>query len=190
MVQHIDGRHLWINAELLGKIAQHFADLVFLREDVDAVEIDGAGVGILERGDGAHQRAFAGAVWAEEAEHIVADGEREVLERPNAVRIGLRQASDRKCHARLAPGTRSDSHKRYAHFITRFYGPEEFVLSVPAGGRDPGKDPWPGARMLLRLEQVAALAGWPLLAGGFRLGRKGTAQATFLKIGEVTQIRE
>ncbi len=46
-------------------------------------------VGVLEGGDGAHERALPGAVGAEETEHVVADVEGEVLERLYAVGVGL-----------------------------------------------------------------------------------------------------
>ena len=55
VVEHVERGHLGVDAELLGQIAEDFADGVLVLEDVDAVERDGAGVGILEGGDGAHE---------------------------------------------------------------------------------------------------------------------------------------
>jgi hypothetical protein len=89
VVEHVERGHLGIDTELLGEIAEDFADRVLVLEDVDAVERDGAGVGVLQGGDGAHEGGLAGAVGAEEAEHLVADGEGEVLECFDAVGIGL-----------------------------------------------------------------------------------------------------
>ncbi len=93
-----------VDAELLREITEDFADLVFVGEDVEAVELDGAGVGVLEGGDGAHEGALAGAVGAEEAEHVVADVQREILERLYAVGVGLGKTSDRKCQSRDSSG--------------------------------------------------------------------------------------
>ena len=101
VVEHVERGHLGIDAELLRQIAEDAADLVFLAEDVDAVEVDGAGVGVLQGGDGAHQRALAGAVGTEKTEHVVADGEGKVLERLDAVRIGLGKTCNRECHCYL-----------------------------------------------------------------------------------------
>jgi hypothetical protein len=89
VVEHVEGRHLGVDTELLGKIAEDFADGVLVLEDVDSVERDGAGVGVLESGDRAHQRGFAGAVGAEEAKHFITDGEGEVLKCLDAVGVGL-----------------------------------------------------------------------------------------------------
>ncbi len=52
MVEHVERRHLGVDAELLREIAEDFADLVFLREDVETVEVDGAG----SRGPGGWRR--------------------------------------------------------------------------------------------------------------------------------------
>ena len=101
MVEHVERGDLGIDAELLRQVAEDAADLVLLAQHVDAVEVDGAGVGILKRGDGAHQRALAGAVGADQAEHAVADGEGEVLKRLYAVRISLGKTSDRECQCYL-----------------------------------------------------------------------------------------
>ena len=54
-----------IHAELLRQIAEDLADLVLLGQHVEAVELDRAGVGILQGGDRAHQRALARAVRAQ-----------------------------------------------------------------------------------------------------------------------------
>ena len=87
-----------VNTELLRQVTEDAADLVFLTQDVDAVERDGAGVGILQRGDGAHEGTFAGAVWAHQAEHAVSDGESQVLERLYTIRVSLGKPGDRECH--------------------------------------------------------------------------------------------
>src|SRR5262249_2948723 len=61
VIQHVDGGELGVDAELLGKVAEELADFILLCENVDAVKNDIAGVGVLERGDGAHEGTFAGA---------------------------------------------------------------------------------------------------------------------------------
>ena len=96
-MQHVDGGDLWIDAELLRQIAEDPANFVFLLENIEAVEIDSAGIGILQSSDGSHQCAFARAVRTEQTEHIIADCEGEILKRFNAVRIGFRQISYGKC---------------------------------------------------------------------------------------------
>jgi hypothetical protein len=55
MLQHVEGGHLGINPELLGEITQYAADGGFVLEDVDAVEMDRAGVWILQGRNGAHE---------------------------------------------------------------------------------------------------------------------------------------
>ncbi len=75
MVKQVKGGDFWIDTELLGKIAEEAAHCIFLPEHVDAIEGDRAGVGVLQRGDDAHQGTLAGAVRAEQPEHVVADGE-------------------------------------------------------------------------------------------------------------------
>jgi hypothetical protein len=86
-----------IDAELLRQVTEHAPDVVLLAKHVDVAERDGAGVGFLQRGDGAHQRRLAGAVRAEETEHAGRNRERDVLESFDAVRIGLREAGDVQC---------------------------------------------------------------------------------------------
>ena len=98
VVEHVDGGHLRVDAELLRQIAEHLAHFVLLLEDVDAVERDGAGIGVLQGGDGAHEGALAGAVRAEQSEHVIADGEGDVLEGANAVGISLGEIGDGECH--------------------------------------------------------------------------------------------
>ena len=66
--------------------------------------MDCAGVGVLQRRDGAHQRALAGAVRAEQPEHVVADGERQIFERFYAVGVGLGETCDGKCHRVVTSG--------------------------------------------------------------------------------------
>ena len=101
VMKHVDGVHFRVHAEFLREVAEDLADGVFLLEDVEVVEPDFAFVGILERGDGAHERAFAGAVGAEQAEHVVADGERDVAEGFDAVGIGFGEAGDFQRHLGL-----------------------------------------------------------------------------------------
>ena len=94
VVEHVHGVHFRVDAEFLGEIAEDLADGIFLFEDVEVVEPDFAFVGILQGGDGAHEGALAGAVGAEQAEHVVADGERDVFEGFDAVGIGFGEAGD------------------------------------------------------------------------------------------------
>src|SRR5664279_4521201 len=97
MSQHIRGRKLGIHAKLLRQIPQQLADGILLFQDVDIVEVNRTAIGILESRNNAHQRGFAGAISSQQAEHIVADGERVVLERLNSVGICLRYIRNREC---------------------------------------------------------------------------------------------
>ena len=101
MVEHVDGGHLRIDAEFLRQVAQDLANLVLLRQHVEAIQGDGSRVGILQRGDSAHERAFARAVRAEQPEHVVADGQGHIFERANAVGIGLGETGDGERHRNL-----------------------------------------------------------------------------------------
>ncbi len=73
MLQHVERGYLGIHPELLRQVAKNPANLVFLAEHVDAIEIDAARVGILQRGNGAHQRTLSRAVRPHQAEHAIAD---------------------------------------------------------------------------------------------------------------------
>ena len=57
------------------QVAKDAADFVLLAQHVDAVEVDGAAVGILKRGYGTHERTLSSSVRPDQAEHAVADGE-------------------------------------------------------------------------------------------------------------------
>jgi hypothetical protein len=76
MVQHLGGGHLRIHAELLRQVAEDLPHFIFLGQHVQPVEVDAARVRVLQSGDGAHQRTLARTVRAEQAEHVVADGQR------------------------------------------------------------------------------------------------------------------
>ena len=56
------------------------------------------GVGLLERGDRAHERRLAGAVRAEQAEHAGGDLERDVVEGADAVGVRLGETIDDEVH--------------------------------------------------------------------------------------------
>jgi hypothetical protein len=72
MVQHVQRRHLGINAELLRQIAEDLASryLGTLNSSSWTVQVRSW------RGcDGAHQRALTRSVEAEQTEHVIADGQ-------------------------------------------------------------------------------------------------------------------
>ena len=75
VVEQVDGRHLRVDAELLRQVAEQLAHLVLVAEHVDVAEARRARVGLLERGEGAHQGRLAGAVGPEQPEHAGPDGE-------------------------------------------------------------------------------------------------------------------
>jgi hypothetical protein len=87
MVEEIEGGDFRIHAEVLRQVAELAAKVAGIGDDVLAGEGDRALVGLLQRGDGAHQRRLAGAVGAEQAEQTVADFEGDVVEGSNAVGV-------------------------------------------------------------------------------------------------------
>ena len=79
MIEHALGAQVRVEAELLRQVAENLSDVVRLREHVDVAEADGARVGLLQRGDGPHQRRLACAVGPEQPEHAGGDLERDVV---------------------------------------------------------------------------------------------------------------
>jgi hypothetical protein len=65
--QHLVGGDAWIDAEILGQVAERAPQFLRLGDDVDSSEVDGALGRRLQRGDGPRQRRLAGAVRTEEA---------------------------------------------------------------------------------------------------------------------------
>jgi hypothetical protein len=76
----------------LEQVAQAHGVLVALH--VDAIEGDGALVGVLQGGDGPHQGRVAGPVGSEQSEQSFRNVERDVVDRAHAVGVGLRQIVD------------------------------------------------------------------------------------------------
>jgi len=99
VVQQVLGAAPGIHAELLRQVAEGLPHLPLLLHHVEVAEADGPRVGLLERGEGAHQRGLAGAVGAEQAVHSGRDGERHVLQRTHAVGVGLGNLLDLQNHA-------------------------------------------------------------------------------------------
>ena len=89
MIEHVFGRDARIDAEILRQIAEAFAELFFLVQSVKRAEMDLAAIGLLQSGDGAHERRLTGAVRAEEAIHAARNGEGDVIEGADAVGIGF-----------------------------------------------------------------------------------------------------
>jgi hypothetical protein len=105
VVEQALGAHRRVDAELLREIAEGATHAVLLAQDVDVAQHDGASVGLLERGDRAHERRLAGAVGSEEAIHPARNVERDVAEGAHAVGVGLGDAADSEVH-RPAEGVR------------------------------------------------------------------------------------
>src|SRR5688500_693310 len=96
MLQQALSGHVRILPELLRKVTERLAHAVLLAEHVDRLarwiaEVDRACVGLLQRGDRAHQRGLAGAVRAEQPEHPGWDRQRDVVERAHAAGVALRE---------------------------------------------------------------------------------------------------
>ena len=90
MLEHVARRGSRIHTELLRQISEDAAKGVFLADDVDAIEGDGALVRIDERRDGSHQRALAGTVRTEQAEHARRNLERHAVQGADAATVRLR----------------------------------------------------------------------------------------------------
>jgi hypothetical protein len=89
------GTHLLVDAEVLGQVAELAAQPFLVLQDVEAVEMDASAIGILQRGDGAHQRGLAGAVRPQQPEHSVGDVEADIVDGLDAIGIGLVELLDR-----------------------------------------------------------------------------------------------
>ena len=100
LVEHLFGIHPRIHAEILGQVAQHLANLVLGAKHIEAVHVDGAGIGFLQGGDGAHQRGFAGAIRAEQPVKAQRDREVHIVEGANAAFIDLVEACNPKLHGK------------------------------------------------------------------------------------------
>jgi len=80
VIEHIDGRHLGIDAKFLRQIAENAADLILVLEDVQVIQPDLAGIGILQGGHGTHQGGFTGAVGTWQTEPVGADGQAQTVQ--------------------------------------------------------------------------------------------------------------
>jgi hypothetical protein len=74
MVKHIKCRHPGIDTKLLRQIAQNFAHFVLLGQNIKVIQVDCAGIGILQGGDRSHQGALACSVGSKQTEHVIANG--------------------------------------------------------------------------------------------------------------------
>ncbi len=96
VAEHVLRGDARVNAEVLREITEAAAKLVFLAEDVKVAQADGACVGLLQGGDGAHERSFSSTIGAEEPIHALGNIERDAIEGFDAIRIGLIQILDRE----------------------------------------------------------------------------------------------
>jgi hypothetical protein len=96
VVEQLDGRNARIDAECLREIAELPAQQPRISTDVFSGKYDGAGVGLLQRGDGPHERRFASAVRPEQSEEPAIDVQTDVIQRPDAVGISFRKVGDRQ----------------------------------------------------------------------------------------------
>ena len=94
MVQHELRRRARERAELLRQIAQLAAQGRRLREHVQAVEMNAAGIRRLQRRQGAHERGFARAVGPEQTEHAGRNVQADVVEGAHSVGVGLGEMLD------------------------------------------------------------------------------------------------
>jgi hypothetical protein len=101
-------RDLGINPEFLGQVAQQLSHVFLLGEDVHVSQDRGSGVRVLERRDDPHQRGLARPVGAEQSEHACGDVEGDVLQRLDAVGIGLGEVPDREFHGVSDQGSEAE----------------------------------------------------------------------------------
>ena len=87
-------------------------------------ERDGAGVGLLEGGDGAHEGRLAGAVRAEEPEHAARDRQRDVTQRVHPVGVRLCEVLDPEFHGAMTG--RSSVAVYVLHYILRAHAADGF----------------------------------------------------------------
>jgi hypothetical protein len=73
MVKHIKRRHPGIDTELLRQIAEDLPHFVFLGQNIEVIQLDCAGIGILQGGDPSHQGALARSVGSKQTEHVIAN---------------------------------------------------------------------------------------------------------------------
>jgi len=91
MIQEIEGGHFRIDTEFLGEIAEETAGGVFVGDEVERIEMSAAGIGLEQGGENFHERGFACAIGAEQAEHAGRNFETHAAEGANAAGIGLRE---------------------------------------------------------------------------------------------------
>ena len=89
VLQQLLGAHAGVHAEFLRQIAQHPAHGLFVAQHVDVVEHNTTGIGVLQRGNGAHQAGLARAVGPQQAKHARWDVETNVFQGLSAVGVGL-----------------------------------------------------------------------------------------------------
>ena len=94
MAQQPLGGDFRIDPELLREIAEGPTQLVLLAQGVDRAEVDLPFVGLLQGGDGAHERRLAGAVRAKQAIHPRRDAQVDVLQCLDAVGVSFREVLD------------------------------------------------------------------------------------------------
>ena len=98
VIEHPEGADARVHTEFLREVPQNAPYGVFVFQHVDIAEGGSAGVGILQRGERAHERAFARAVGAEQAVHAGGDIERYVVQGAYAVGICLVEMANGQVH--------------------------------------------------------------------------------------------
>ena len=101
MAEHVLAGNPGVYTELLGQIAKSSPEFVLLVQNVDRTEVNAPRVRFQERRQGAHQSRLAGAVRTEQAVHPVRDGQRDIVERLDAVWVGLGYVFNLQFHAGL-----------------------------------------------------------------------------------------
>ncbi len=94
VIEHRLDRDLGVDAEILGQVAQHPPGGLLVGQQVLFIQPDGARIGILQGGDGTHQRGLAGPVGAQQAEHAARNIQGNVVQCPDAIVVGLAQIAN------------------------------------------------------------------------------------------------
>jgi hypothetical protein len=98
VVQHGLGADARVHAELLRQVAQRAAHGLAVCQHVHLAQAHAPGVGLLQRGQDAHERALPRPVGPQQPEQAGGDGERHVLQGRHAVGIRLPEMLDRQVH--------------------------------------------------------------------------------------------
>ncbi|MNF97323.1 hypothetical protein D3C84_801490 [compost metagenome] len=92
-IEQVPRTHARIRAQLLRQITQATAQMIGIGQHIHPVQVNAAGIGLLQGRQGPHQAAFARAVRPQQAVHPGADTQVHAAQRFDAVVVALAQAA-------------------------------------------------------------------------------------------------